>query len=223
MMTTPREFPFEAAYRGEGQFGFGTTTPWSIGEPQPELAALVDQRKFHGVVLDIGCGEGALSLYAAERGYTVVGLDFSPTAIDFARREATKRGLVYATFEVDDATSFTGYDGCFDTICDSGLLHSIPTESRDDYQESIAHAAAPEASYFVLAFDRAGMPDLPTALTAEELREAVSKYWQVDEIQPARIHANPTPMNVPIRFVGLREEPNGRISIPAWLLSARKA
>jgi Methyltransferase domain len=93
-MTAPEDFTFESAYRGEvPSLGSGPKTPWSIGEPQPELAALIEQGKFHGHVLDVGCGEAAISLYLAARGYTTVGLDLSPTAIDLARTEAAERGL----------------------------------------------------------------------------------------------------------------------------------
>ena len=64
-------------------------------------------------------------------------------------------------------------------------------EAREGYQQSIVRAAAPGASYFVLVFDRAGMPEGPAnPVTADELREVVSKYWVIDEIKPARIHAN---------------------------------
>ena len=107
-MTTPQEFEFDAAYRGEtARLGMGVPPPWSLGEPQPELAALIEQSKFHGDVLDVGCGEAALSLDLAERGYTTVGLDLSPTAIDLARAEAAKRGLDNATFEVADISAST--------------------------------------------------------------------------------------------------------------------
>ncbi len=83
------EIQFDAVYRGESEeLGLGTKPPWSIGEPQPELAALIAEGKFHGDVLDVGCGEAAISLYLAERGHNTVGLDSSPTAIDLARREA---------------------------------------------------------------------------------------------------------------------------------------
>ena len=79
-------------YRGESsQLGQGVRPLWSLGEPQPDLAALIEQGKFHGEVLDVGCGEAAISLYLAEQGYTTVGLDLSPTAIDLARRDAEKR------------------------------------------------------------------------------------------------------------------------------------
>jgi hypothetical protein len=54
--------------------------------------------------------------YLAERDYTTVGLDISPSAIELARAEAAKRGLTNATFEVADISAFTGYDGRFGTI-----------------------------------------------------------------------------------------------------------
>src|SRR6476659_928873 len=102
-MTTPSQDLFENAYKGEAtELGLGTKPPWSIGEPQPELAALFEQGRFHGDVLDVGCGEAAISLYLAERGYTTVGLDLSPSAIDLARAEAAKRGITSATFDVAD-------------------------------------------------------------------------------------------------------------------------
>jgi 2-heptyl-1-hydroxyquinolin-4(1H)-one methyltransferase len=53
------------------------------------------------------------------------------------------------------------------------------------------------------------------------LHDAVSKYWVVDEIRQARLHAN-----APRQFLGVtnivevREEPSGLVSIGGWLLSA---
>jgi 2-heptyl-1-hydroxyquinolin-4(1H)-one methyltransferase len=220
-MTAPQDFEFDAAYRGEtARLGPGVP-PWSLGEPQPELAALIAQGKFHGDVLDVGCGEAAVSLYLAERGYTTVGLDLSPTAIGLARAEAARRGLINASFAVADIGSFTGYDRRFGTIVDSTLFHSIPVELRESYQQCIVRAAAPGASYFVLVFDRAGMPDSPPfAVTADELYEVVSQHWVIEDIAPARLHAN-----LPDGFAGLpgvefRAEANGRSSVPGWLLSA---
>src|SRR5690349_22032480 len=224
-MTTPHDFEFEAAYRGtESPFGPGVKPPWSIGEPQPELAALIEQGRFHGDVLDVGCGEAAISLYLAERGYTTVGLDLSPTAIELARAEAASRGLTNASFEVADISSFGGYDGRFGTIVDSTLFHSIPVELRDGYQQSIVRAAAPGASYFVLVFDKAGMPDSPAnPVTEDELRDIVSRYWTIDEIRPARIHGVfPDGFEQFFPVTDVREEPKGRRSVPAFLLTAHK-
>jgi SAM-dependent methyltransferase len=225
MTSSRNDALFESAYRGQApEMGQGLRPPWSISEPQPAIAALIDTGKFHGEILDAGCGEGAASLYLAERGFTTVGLDQSPTAITLAREQAAQRGLANASFAVADISSFTGYDGRFGTIVDSTLFHSLPVESRQGYQESILRAAAPGASYFVLVFDSATVPaGRVNPVTAEELHEVVSAYWAVEEIRPARIHAN-----VPENFPGFRDfagtnvqdEGNGRKSVPAWLLSA---
>ncbi len=227
-MTNPSDVMFESAYRGEApEMGGGTKPPWSIGEPQPEIAALIEAGKFHGDVLDAGCGEAATALALAELGFTTVGLDQSPTAIELARAEAARRGLTNTSFDVADISAFTGYDGRFGTIVDSTLFHSMPVELRDGYQQSIVRAAAPGASYFVLVFDRTTMPTGPAnPVTAEELREAVGKYWAIDEIRPARIHANVAENFTGFKDfagAGIRDESNGRMSVPAWLLSAHLA
>ena len=222
----PSDVMFDSAYRGEAEeLGLGNKPPWSIGEPQPEIAALIEAGKFHGDVLDAGCGEAATAIALAEQGYTSVGLDQSATAIKLARDEAAKRGLTNATFEVADISAFTGYDGRFGTIVDSTLFHSMPVELRDGYQQSIVRAAAPGASYFVLVFDAGTMPaDGPAhPVTEQELRDVVSKYWVVDEVRHARIHANVAENFTGFKEfagAGIRDEGNGRMSMPAWLLSA---
>lgn len=225
-MTRPNEVMFETAYRGEAaEMGEGNRPPWSIGEPQPEIAALIAAGKVHGEVLDAGCGEAATAIALAEQGFTTVGLDVSETAIDLARAEAARRGVHNASFEVADISAFTGYDGRFGTIIDSTLFHSMPAELREGYQQSIVRAAAPGASYFVLVFDRNGMPEGPvSAVTADELREVVGRYWVIDDIRPARIHANVSDSFLENfkQFAGgdVHDEDNGRKSVAAWLLSA---
>lgn len=220
---------FESAYRGDGeqiQMGSNGRPPWSIGEPQPEIAALIEAGRFHGEVLDAGCGEAFTALRLAELGFTTVGLDTSATAIDMARAEAARLGLHSASFEVADISDFTGYDGRFGTIVDCTLFHSMPVELREGYQRSIIAAAAPGASYFVLVFDSASMPTSGplNSVSEDELREAVSPYWRIDEIRPARIHANlPEEALAPLKDAGgtdLRDEGQGRTSLGAWLLSA---
>ncbi len=217
------DFDFDPAYRGEAEaFGPGVRPPWSLGEPQPEIAALINQGRITGTVLDAGCGEAALSLHLAALGHDTVGLDASPTAIKLAKARAAEQGLTNASFEVADISDFSGYDGRFNTIVDSTLFHSMPVELRDGYQRSIVRAAVPGAAYFVLVFDRTGMPEGPAnPVTDDELREVVSRYWVVDEIRPARIHANaPDGAFAEFANLDLRDEGNGRKSMPAWLLSA---
>lgn len=217
---------WESTYRQEG--AFQGPPPWNIGEPQPELAALIDAGKITGEVLDAGCGHAELALALAARGFTVVGIDVAPTAVAAATEAARERGLNTVTFGCDDITSFTGYDGRFSTIIDSTLFHSLPVDGRDGYLRSIHRAAAPGARYFVLAFAKGAFPaDIdtkPNEVDEEELRAAVSKYFEVDDIRPARIHTlRPEIPGMPAGAMPFQVNDKGRVEMPAYLLSAHKA
>ncbi|OBG20338.1 class I SAM-dependent methyltransferase [Mycobacterium sp. 852002-51057_SCH5723018] len=216
---------WDGAYREEGDFE--GPPPWNIGEPQPELATLIAAGKFRSDVLDAGCGFAELSLALAAQGYTVVGIDLTPTAVAAATKAAAERGLSTASFEQADITSFTGYDGRFNTVVDSTLFHSLPVEGRDGYLRSVHRAAAPRASYFVLVFAKGAFPaemePKPNEVDEDELRAAVSKYWEIDEIGPAYIHANiPAVSNAPFEFPPHDRDEKGRMKLPAYLLTAHK-
>jgi SAM-dependent methyltransferase len=217
---------WDSAYRGEA--GFAGPPPWNIGEPQPELAELIDCGRFRSDVLDAGCGYAELSLALAAQGYTVVGIDLAPTAVAAAIRAARERGLGSATFVQDDITTFTGYDGRFNTIVDSTLFHSLPVDTRDAYLQSVHRAAAPGASLYMLVFATGAFPPdfeyKPNELTEPELREAVSRYWVIDEIRSAVIHAYvPNIPTAPFELPSHDTDENGRQKMPAFLLTAHKA
>lgn len=220
-MTQPA-MDWDAAYRQD------MPPPWSIGRPQPELAALIDQGKVRSDVLDAGCGHAALSLALAARGYTVVGLDASATAV--AAAAAAEQGLTTATFAQADVTSFRGYDGRFSTIFDSGCLHSLPPERRQDYLQSISRAAAPGASLYILAFsaeafgdEDAGDRPGPRGLTETELGDAVSTLWAVDDIRPATLYGNATAMAVArAPLANVERDDEGHVMMPGFLFSAHQ-
>ena len=226
-MTDNQVMDWDDAYRQEGRFE--GPPPWNIGEPQPELAALIAAVKVRSEVLDAGCGYAELSLALAADGYTVVGIELTPTAVAAAKKAAAERNLTNATFVQDDITSFTGFDGRFDTILDSTLFHSIPVEGRDGYQQSIYRAAAPGANYYILVFAKGAFPaeaeQKPNEVDEAELRAAVGKYWAIDEIRPATIHANipATVPDAPFQMPPHPRDEKGRMKLPAFLLSAHKA
>jgi SAM-dependent methyltransferase len=218
---------WDSAYRQEA--GFDGPPPWNIGEPQPELTALAAAGKLRSDVLDAGCGYAELSLALAADGYTVHGVDLTPTAVAAATKAAEERGLSNAGFEQADITTFSGHDGRFNTVVDSTLFHSLPVEGRDGYLRSIHRAAAPGANYYVLVFANGAFPPEaevgPNTVDEDELREAVSKHWQVDDIKPAFIHANIPPNNpdAPFQMPEFSHDDKGRSKLPAYLLSAHKA
>jgi SAM-dependent methyltransferase len=217
-MTDPN-VEWDAAYRQE------SPPPWSIGMPQPELAALIDQGKIRSEVLDSGCGHAALSLALAARGYTVVGLDASPTAIDAAAVAAAEQGLTTVTFAQADVTSFGGYDGRFSTIVDSGLFHALLPEGRPGYLQSILRAAAPGAALYILAFaagalgEQDGRPG-PRGFTENELRDAVATLWEVDDVRPATVYGNEAALDAGLP--NSEHDDDGHFMVPGLLLSAHK-
>jgi SAM-dependent methyltransferase len=222
-MTQP-DMDWDAAYRQE------TPPPWSIGRPQPELAALIDQGKVRSDVLDAGCGHAALSLALAARGYTVVGLDASATAVEAAAAAAAEQGLTTTTFAQADVTSFGGYDGRFATILDSGLFHALPLDRRQGYVQSIFRAAAPKAALYILAFAAGALGDQdggdrpgPRGFTETELHDAVSTLWRVDDLRPAKIYGNENALASPRGPLPNVEHDNeGHFMAPGFLLSAYK-
>ena len=217
---------WDSVYRQQG--GFDGPPPWNIGEPQPELAALIAAGKVRSDVLDAGCGYAELSLALAADGYTVVGIDLTPTAIAAANKAAQERNLSTASFAQADITTLTGYDGRFSTVIDSTLFHSLPIEGRDGYLRSVHRAAAPGATYFVLVFAKGAFPTeletKPNEVDEDELRDAVSKYWEIDEIRSAAIHANAIEIpDAPFEMPAHPTDDKGRVKFPAYLLTAHKA
>lgn len=224
-MSSDEVMDWDSAYREQAHFE--GPPPWNIGEPQPELAALVAAGKFRSDVLDAGCGFAELSLSLADQGYTVVGVDLTPTAVAAATKSAQERGLTTASFVQADITSFSGYDGRFSTVVDSTLFHSLPVEGRDGYLNSVHRAAAPGASLFVLVFAKGAFPaemqPKPNEVDEDELRAAVSTYWEVDEIRPSFILSNVVDIpDAPFEFPPHDRDEKGRIKMPAYLLTAHK-
>ena len=147
------------------------------------------------------------------------------------RLAQSKQGLMRQLgqqFRVTDDTTFTGFDGRFNTIIDSTLFHSLPVEGRDGYQQSVFRAAAPGATYYILVFAKGAFPaeleTKPNEVDEAELREAVGKYWEIDEVRPAFIHAHAIAIrDAPFEMPPHDRADKDRIKFPAFLLTAHKA
>src|SRR6476659_6093595 len=74
-------------------------------------------------VLDVGAGTGALSLLAAELGYTVTALDISAGMLAHATRKAAERGLDIATLvgPAEDPP-----EGPFDAVIERHVTWTLP-------------------------------------------------------------------------------------------------
>ena len=64
----------------------------------------------------------------------------------------------------------------------------------------------------------------PNTFDEDDLREAVSKYWEIEEIRPAFIHANvPVVPDAPFQMPDFPKDDKGRSKLPAYLLTAHEA
>jgi len=149
------------------------TTPLDIEPPDEWIASLAANRKIRGNVLDAGCGPGGTSLYLAELGYSVLGVDLSVQAIQRAKQKAaTSRNL--AQFAQADACKLFGFDRHFDTVVDVGCFHSLNANDRGLYAAALHRYCRPKSVVYLRAFsDRtsAHPSSLPIpALSETEIR-----------------------------------------------------
>ena len=103
-----------------------------------------------GKALELGCGTGQNSIWLAQRGWTVTGVDISPGAISEARRAAHAAGL-RPVFEVADMTRWapaSRFDLVFSTF-------ALPARGmgRSRVLETAAAAVAPGGTILISEFD----------------------------------------------------------------------
>ncbi len=108
--------------------------------------------------ITLGCGVGRETIYLAKKGFDVIGLDFSPTAIKKARRRAKAAGVEVA-FIVDDLTNLRHIEGTFDLVTDFGALNDLSQKSRDLYMENVLPLTHPGSQYLMFCFDKMLPPE----------------------------------------------------------------
>ena len=150
---TPK-LDFEALYRGEspaeGVPAF-SAPPWDTKAPKENVIAWHQAGVIHGEVLDVGCGYGDNAVYLAQQGFSVTGVDISPTALATAEQRATAAGVT-VRFAVADATTLDGYSTAFDTVIDSGMYHGLDDQDKRRYLAALHRATRPGATLLLSAF-----------------------------------------------------------------------
>ena len=79
-------------------------------------------------VLDLGCGSGRLSLYAAKYSKSVLGIDYIPSAIEFSKKFAKACKINNIDFKTKDLDSFS--DEKFDVMFMSEVLQHVDNPSK---------------------------------------------------------------------------------------------
>lgn len=109
-----------------------------------------------GPVLELGCGDGDLSLEIAGLGPEVEGVDLSPERVEGARAWAERRGLVgRATFRVGDLNRIELPAGHYDCVVAHHALHHIL--DLDHLMDAVYAALRPGGRLLVIDFIGAGV------------------------------------------------------------------
>jgi ubiquinone/menaquinone biosynthesis C-methylase UbiE len=159
-------------------------TPWDGHPLSKRLRDLVEgsgpTRALNpGLALDIGCGTGDSSIYLAQHGWQVTGVDYvsKPLAKARAKAEANRVSVEFVEADVT-RLSATGIGAGFDLVVDNGCLHGMSGEDRDAYVREVTAAAAPEARLVIVAFvpgSSFGVPGIEPA----EVERRFGASWQL--------------------------------------------
>lgn len=114
----------------------------SVRIPEPALYYYFEDRKIntslkmanlpHGSkILEIGCNLGQMTFEIHKKGYSMVGTDISPNAIEKAQLRVKHFKLSNISFEVQDAENIKGHnDGEFDGIVSYSAFRYMPDPQK---------------------------------------------------------------------------------------------
>ena len=151
-------------------------TPWDVHPISSSLQALVEGLP-PGTALDVGCGTGDTSIYLAQHGWRVTGIDFVPKSVEKARAKADATGVT-VDFRQADATQLSsqGIGTGFDLIVDNGCLHGMSDVDRDAYVREVAAVAAANARLLLVEFTPGGSFGVP-GIGKDEIERRFASSW----------------------------------------------
>jgi SAM-dependent methyltransferase len=130
----------------------GTELVWTA---QPNRFLVQELRGLPpGRALDLGSGEGRNAVWLAEGGWQVTAVDFSPVALDKARRLAQAR-RVTVHWELQDVRDYEPEPGAYNLVL-VAYLHLPPVE-RAAVLAAAAAALAPHGTLLVIGHDLANL------------------------------------------------------------------
>ena len=125
--------------------------PWDQQDPPPEVVDIASVLPA-GRALDLGCGLGRASIYLAQRGWQVDGVDFVGQAITQARLRAEQAGVSERVhFHQSAVTELCFLDGPYDFALDVGCAHGLTEKELQDYHLELLRLLKPGAVFLLFA------------------------------------------------------------------------
>lgn len=125
--------------------------PWDDQLPPPEVVALAAELS-PGRALDLGCGYGRASIYLAQQGWWVDGVDFVPQAVAEAQRRATAvRMADRVQFHAASVAELGFLTEPYDLAIDVGCLHALSEIQQAGYAAHLRRLLRPGGHYLLFA------------------------------------------------------------------------
>jgi SAM-dependent methyltransferase len=167
--------------------------PWDTGAPEPLLVEFVTAGRIQPArTLEIGAGTGTNSIWLAERGFEVVGVDLAPLAVERANAKLNGRGLG-CRFATLDILAAAVPDGTFEFVFDRGCFHVFDeAEERVHFAARDAAALAPGGLWLSLIGSTEGEPREvgPPRRSGREVILAIEPVLEVVELRSAEFRGH---------------------------------
>src|SRR5262245_42093240 len=99
--------------------------PWVTGRPSSELQQVLSQQAIPPCrALELGCGTGTDSVWLAQQGFDVTGVDVAQLAVERAELRAHTAG-VNVRFLLADVLNLPDLGGPFAFFFDRGCYHAV--------------------------------------------------------------------------------------------------
>jgi SAM-dependent methyltransferase len=174
--------------------------PWDTGRPSSELERVIQRNAIQPCrALEIGCGTGTNSVWLAEQGFEVTGIDLAPLAIERAEERARAAG-VKAHFLVADVLQLPDLGNPFAFFFDRGCYHAVRRDAPRQYAPAVARQLAAGARGLILAGNAREPHDPgPPVVTEEQLHDELGPAFQILDLHEFRFDEAP---GVKERFLG---------------------
>jgi len=166
--------------------------PWDSGLPSSELMRVLREERIAPCpAIELGCGTGKNSVWLAEQGFDVLGVDLSRVAIQRARENPVRDG-VHVRFLAADLLDFWKLGGPYRFFFDRGCYHAVRRIDARPYFENVERLTGPGALGLVLAGNarEPGQPG-PPVVTEEEIRAEWGRGFEVLALREFRFDETP--------------------------------
>lgn len=166
--------------------------PWDTGRPSMELQRAVRSHAIQPCrALELGCGTGTNSVWLAQQGFAVTGIDVAPLAVEHAEERARAAG-VKARFLVADVLNLPEFDGPFEFFFDRGCYHAVRRNASRQYAPAVAKQLVSGARGLILAGNAREPHDPgPPVVTEEQLRDELGVAFEILDLHEFRFDEAP--------------------------------